>query len=73
MALITRQTIPIERNAQIKPLVIAVVFTTFATASVILRLIAKCIVQSKLGKDDYMIMICLVKDTLNASLEMQAD
>lgn len=61
MAVIERRSIPINENVQIKPLIIAVVFTTFATVAVALRLFAKHLVQSRFGKDDYMIMICLVK------------
>lgn len=61
MALAERQIIPIKKNAQLKPLIIAVVFTTFATAAVILRLVAKSLVQSRFGVDDYMILICLVR------------
>lgn len=61
MAVIERRSIPINKNVQVKPLIIAVVFTTFATVAVALRLFAKHLVQSRLGKDDYMIMICLVK------------
>lgn len=61
MALAERQVIPIKKNAQLKPLIIAVVFTAFATAAVILRLVAKSIVKSRFGVDDYMILICLVR------------
>lgn len=61
MAITERQAIPIKQNVQVKPLIIAVVFTTFATVAVILRLVAKHIIKSRFGIDDYMIMICLVK------------
>ena len=60
MALVERQRVPIRNNAQIKPIIIAVVFTALATTAVILRLIAKKINRSSLTIDDFMIMLALV-------------
>ena len=67
MALMERKVIAIKKNDQVRPLVVAVVFAAFATLSVILRLVAKRLVQPRFGIDDYMILIALVRRKLTVS------
>ncbi|KAL9014999.1 MAG: hypothetical protein Q9173_000376 [Seirophora scorigena] len=54
-----RATVPTIDSRQARPLVVAVVFTSIATSSVILRFIAKRINRSKISLDDYFIVASL--------------